>query len=155
MIKSPYLLLVTVLVLCVSPLLGSAQDMDFKSIKMTIAQRATVKEEKDNVIEYDFDGVRIYLVADVNANRMRMMSGIVEESKLEKADLLILMKSNFDKALDAKYALSNGVLWSVYAHPLKELKKDQLVDALYQVRNLVTNYGTSYQSTDLVYGGGE
>ena len=81
-------------------------------------------------------------------------AGVIEESKLKEEDLKTMMEANFDRALDAKYALSNGVLWSVYAHPLKELQKEQLIDAIYQVKNLVNNYGTSYTSTDFIFGGG-
>ena len=64
------------------------------------------------------------------------------------------MEANFDRALDAKYAIANGVLWSVFAHPLKELTKEQTIDAFNQVRNLVYNYGSSYTSTDILFGGG-
>lgn len=130
-----------------------AQEMDFKNLKLTLAQRAQVIEEDNNVIQYELDGLRIYLITDENANRMRLMSPVQEESKLTSDDLTTLMKANYDRALDAKYAISNGILWSVYAHPLKELTKEQLIDALYQVKNLVNNYGTTYTSTDFVFGG--
>ena len=76
-------------------------------------------------------------------------SGAVKALQLE---LKKMMEANFDRALDAKYALSNGVLWSVYVHPLKELQKEQLIDALYQVKNLVNNYGTTYNSADFIFG---
>lgn len=129
--------------------------MDFKNLKLALAQRATVIEENNNVVEYELDGLRIYLITDESANRMRLMSAVQEESKLTSDDLTVLMKANYDRALDAKYAISNGVLWSVYAHPLKELTKEQVTDAMYQVKNLVINYGTTYTSTDFVFGGSD
>ena len=132
------------IVLTFSALMG--QDMDYKKLKLTLAQRAIVVDEQSNMVEYDLDGVHIYLVTDESANRMRLMAGVVEQSK---------MQANFDKALDAKYALSRGVLWSVFAHPLKELDQEQVVDALYQVKNLVNNYGTTYTSTDFIFNTGE
>jgi len=130
-----------------------SQKMDFKTLKLTIAQKAVIVKEDDNVIEYQLDKVRIYLIADENANRMRLMAGVIEESKMSKEDLVKVLEANYDKALDAKYALSNEVLWSVFTHPLRELSPEQVVDALNQVRNLVNNYGTTYTSTDLVFGG--
>ncbi|MEM8566726.1 MAG: hypothetical protein AAGF85_09705 [Bacteroidota bacterium] len=139
--------------LCLSGIVG-AQDMDLKSLKLALAQRAVVVSENGSSVEYTLDGIQIYLITDESSNRMRLMAGIVEESKVEAEDLKKLMEANFDRALDAKYALSNGVLWSVYAHPLKELHKEQLIDALYQVKNLVNNYGTTYNSTDFIFGGG-
>ncbi|MEO9802248.1 MAG: hypothetical protein ABJF04_03320 [Reichenbachiella sp.] len=129
-----------------------AQEMDFKTIKLLIAKEATVVKENDNVVEYNFKGMPLILITDENANRMRIMAGVVEQSVLKEEDLVTLMEANFDRALDAKYALANGILWSVFAHPLKQLENDQLIDALYQVRNLVATYGTTYQSTNLQYG---
>ena len=132
-----------------------SQEMDLKGLKLTLAQRAVVVEESNNIVEYDLDGVHIYLITDESANRMRLMAGVIEQSKLKEDDLVVLMEANFDRALDAKYALSNNVLWSVFAHPLKELEKEQAIDALYQVKNLVNNYGSSYTSTDFVFGGND
>lgn len=132
--------------------ISNAQEMDFKTIKLLIAKEATVIKENNNIVEYDFKGMPLILITDENANRMRIMAGVVEQSKLTEEDLVTLMEANFDRALDAKYALADGILWSVFAHPLRQLKNDQLVDALYQVRNLVTTYGTTYQSTNLQYG---
>mgnify|MGYP001793697197 FL=1 len=129
-----------------------AQDMDLKSLKLALAQRAVVVAENGPSVEYELDGVQIYLITDESANRMRLMAGIMEESKVEAEQLKKMMEANFDRALDAKYALSNGVLWSVYAHPLRELQKEQLIDALYQVKNLVNNYGTTYHSADFIFG---
>ncbi len=130
-----------------------SQDMTFKKLKLTLAKKATVKDEKDNVIHYELDGVVIYLITDENSNRMRLMAGVIEQNKLTKEDLEKLLEANYDKALDAKYALSNDILWSAFTHPLKELTAEQATDALYQVKNLVNNYGSSYHSTDIVFGG--
>ncbi len=130
-----------------------AQSTSFEDLKLILAREATIVEENENVIQYKVGELPLYLIVDESANRMRMMSPIVEESKLSQEDLKTLMASNFDRALDAKYATSNGVLWSVYAHPLKELYKDQVIDAFNQVRNLVYNYGTTYSSTTMVFGG--
>ncbi len=142
-------------VLLATSLGAYGQEMDLKALKLALAQRAVVVEENNNVVEYDLDGVHIYLITDESANRMRLMAGVIEQSKLKQQDLVKLMEANFDRALDAKYALSNGVLWSVFAHPLRELEKEQVVDALYQVKNLVNNYGSTYTSTDFVFGGND
>jgi len=64
-----------------------------------------------------------------------------------------LLEANFDRALDAKYCLYEGFVCSVFTHPLKELQDHQFVDALQQVVNLANNYGTTFTSTDFVFGG--
>ena len=145
------LLTILLLVLCIVQ--AKAQTTSFEDLKLILAKEATIVQENENVIQYKVGELQLYLIVDENANRMRMMSPVVEESKLSQEDLKVLLASNFDRALDAKYATSKGVLWSVYAHPLKELYKDQVIDAFNQVRNLVYNYGTSYSSTTVVFGG--
>lgn len=135
------------------PLINHAQDMDFKKLKLVLAKEAVIVQESGNVVIYELNGVKIYLITDENANRMRLMAGIIETGELTKKDMSTLMEANYDRALDAKYAISDEVLWAVYVHPLQELYEKQIVDALYQVFALVKNYGTSYTSTDMIFGG--
>jgi len=35
------------------------------------------------------------------------------------------MQANFDSALDARYAIAKGKLWSAFIHPLSELNEEQ------------------------------
>ncbi len=141
------------LAICILPFFTNAQQMDLKQMKLVLAKEAVVVKESGNAVEYDFNDLTVYLIADPNANRMRLMAGVVETKDLTKEDLDILMEANFDRALDAKYAISDKVLWAVYAHPLKELQEKQVIDALYQVFSLVKNYGTTYTSTEMIFGG--
>lgn len=134
-------------------ILVSGQETTFDDLKLILAREATVDKEEENVVHYSVDQLPVYLIVDEDANRMRLMSPVVETKDLSEEDLNKLMESNFDRALDAKYAISEGILWSVYAHPLRELYKDQIIDAFNQVRNLVYNYGTSYASTTMLFGG--
>lgn len=129
------------------------QETTFDDLKLILAREATIVKEEGNMVQYSVDQLPIYLIVDPAANRMRLMAPIIEEKDLNEQDLKALIKANFDRALDAKYAVSDGVLWSVYAHPLRELYKDQLIDAFNQVRNLVYNYGTTYASTTMLFGG--
>ena len=141
----------SLLMLCLA-LSSIGQETTFDDLKLILAQEATIEKEEASMVQYSVDQLPIYLIVDEQANRMRLMAPVVEEKELAEQDLKILMEANFDRALDAKYAVSNGVLWSVYAHPLKELYKEQVIDAFNQVRNLVYNYGTSYTSTIMVFG---
>ena len=102
--------------------------------------------------QVEYKGLPLIVIVDVKANRMRIISPIVEDKKLTSADLVKLMEANFSRALDAKYSIYNKILWSSYAHPLGELTEAQFRDALNQVYNLVKNYGTTYTSTGVVFG---
>jgi hypothetical protein len=45
--------------------------------------------------------------------------GVVEE--LDPDLLHVLLQANYDRALDARYAMRNRELWSVVVHPLATL----------------------------------
>jgi hypothetical protein len=90
-------------------------------------------------------------VTDENHNRMRIISPIIEEFKLSNSDRQKLLEANFHTALDARYAIANDFLWAVFIHPLKELSKEQVMDAINQVYTAVLTYGTTYNSTGLSF----
>jgi hypothetical protein len=92
-------------------------------------------------------------VTDERADRMRIMTPIVRRSAVTDDELATLLEANFDRALDAKFALHQGHVWSVFVHPLSKLDEAQLVDAARQVATLADNYGTTYTSSPLVFGG--
>ena len=92
-------------------------------------------------------------IYDEGANRMRIISPIVERGKLGEEELLNALVANFHSVLDVKYALSDEIIWSVYAHPLKELSEAQIMDAIQQVYAAAITFGKSYSSTNLVFPG--
>ena len=96
----------------------------------------------------------LLVVTDQYHNRMRIMTPIIAQDQLDKDELTRLLEANYDRALDAKYALSEGALWSVFTHPLKELTDEQFIGCVGQVATLADNFGTSYASGNLFFGGG-
>ena len=63
------------------------------------------------------------------------------------------MAANFHTALDGRYATSEGVLYAAFIHPLSPLTEEELASALRQVAALARNFGTTYSSDALLYGG--
>lgn len=92
-------------------------------------------------------------ITDANANRMRIISPVAEVNKLDEDLLKKSLTANFHSVLDAKYAISDNVLWSVFIHPLQELTETQLEDAIYQVYNANVTFGSSFSSTNLIFPG--
>lgn len=129
--------------------------MNNQRLDNLIKQQAEVLKSQLGYWELKFENRNIIIVTDEAHNRMRIISGIIEEKKIKKSELSVLLSANFDKALDAKYAIYNGYLWSVFTHPLGELEDEQFIDALKQVKTLADNYGGSYTSSDLIFGGGK
>jgi hypothetical protein len=96
--------------------------------------------------------VTVYVVSDVEHDRMRIMAPIGELRVTDSSFLSILLQANFDRALDAKYALRKKELWSVFMHPLSTIVPDDLGTFVDQVVQLVKNTGTTYASSDLIFG---
>ena len=63
-----------------------------------------------------------------------------------------MMEANFATALDARYAVFEGIVWAVFGHPLDSLRERDLVSRLQQVVSLVKTAGTTYLSSDLKFG---
>ncbi len=98
---------------------------------------------------------QVGVITDEAADRMRIMTPVVEDSQLPAEQARTLLEANFDRALDARYAVSRGYVWSAFIHPLSALSEKEFVDGARQVVTLAENYGTSYTSTDLVFQGGQ
>ena len=99
-------------------------------------------------------GRDVLVITDARHNRMRIMSPVAAQDQLDKAELIRLLEANFASALDSKYALRDQTLWSVFTHPLAELTDEQFLDCMAQVANLADNFGRSYASSNLTFGGG-
>lgn len=93
----------------------------------------------------------ITVLCDVEADRMRFMAPVADADDVGEGELRELLLANFDRALDAKYALWHDAVWSTYMHPLASLTFDEFTSGLEQVLALAQNYGTSYASTDLYF----
>lgn len=99
------------------------------------------------------DKVPMMSITDTGHNRMRIISPIGNSKNLNEALIKAALVANFHTALDVKYAVSDGVLWSVFIHPLKELTAHQVKDAVSQVYHANVNFGTTFASTSLSFPG--
>lgn len=127
--------------------------MNPQRLSTIIAQVSDTLVTSGNSIQFIYKKIPLFCIYDENANRMRIISPIIETKDLEEEQLLNALVANFHTALDVKYALSDEVLWSVFLHPLKELADHQLLDAIDQVYKASVTFGTTYSSTNLVFPG--
>lgn len=97
----------------------------------------------------------VYIITSEKANRMRIISPIETSKDLGKDKLYRMMQANFDSALDARYSIAKGKLWSAFIHPLNELTDEQFFSGLAQTITLVNSYGDTYSSGALIFGGGD
>lgn len=130
---------------------------------MTVARIARLIEAIDPEAE-EMDGRAWQLkvedriaivVTDAAADRMRIMTPVAKADHLGEAMLKRLMQANYDTALDARYALAQDILWGVFIHPLSSLDDDLFLSGLGQTINVARNFGTTFSSGALSYGGGD
>jgi hypothetical protein len=97
----------------------------------------------------------VIITTNESANRMRIFTPVVGADELTEAILLRVMQANFDSALDARYAIAKGALWSTFIHPLRALDDEEFLQGLGQVYNLANTFGSSYSSGLLLFEGGD
>ena len=110
---------------------------------------------QQNVRELTVEGRRLMVVSDKNADRMRVMTPI---GKIEDLDVDVferLLQANFDAVLDARYAIAQNIVWSVYIHPLSPLTEGEFFSGLAQVVVAAETFGTTFTSGALVFRGGD
>ncbi len=131
----------------------NAQEMTADKLHGLIAQASDTLMINGNSIKFLYKEMPLICVYDENANRMRIITPIVETKDVEEEQLLNMLVANFHSALDVKYALSDEIIWSVFIHPLAELSDHQVLDAIDQVYSAGATFGTTYSSTNLVFPG--
>ena len=101
------------------------------------------------------DVIKAQIITDEKADRMRVIVPIVKVKDIEEGELLRLMQANFDSALDARYSIANGVIWSAFIHPLSALSDDEFISGLAQAITAAATFGSTYSSGALIFGGGD
>ena len=102
-----------------------------------------------------FDTIRAQIITDESADRMRVIVPIVKVEDIEEGELLRLMQANFDSALDARYSVANGVVWSAFIHPLSPLSDEEFISGLAQAMTAATTFGSTYSSGALIFRDGD
>ncbi|MFD2561969.1 hypothetical protein [Aquimarina rubra] len=133
---------------------SQAQNMNNDTLGEIITKKADTLGGIPGNWQFVYKETAMLCITDAKNNRMRIIAPIMESSNLDKDLLLDSMTANFHSALDVKYAISNGILWSAYVHPLKELSTEQVESAISQVYLAAKTFGTTFSSTELLFGAG-
>ena len=146
--------LITTVILATS-LFSFSQKMNNETLQEIYTSVSDTIQGELGAWQFHVKDVTMVSITDINHNRMRIISPIADVVSLDDDHIKAALVANFHTALDVKYAITDGILWSVFVHPLKELSEDQVRDALSQVYYANVNFGTSYASTSLVFPGSE
>lgn len=131
----------------------AAEKMTQKRMESIVKGLATKSEGEKGRVSFYYQEILIYLISDPVYNRMRLIAPIAKYADLERKHVDAAMISNFHLALDARYAVTQGVLYSAYLHPLNELTDVQIESAVKQVATLALTFGTQYTSGELTFAG--
>jgi len=132
-----------------------AQNMTVKQIGKILKKETKITEGDDGIWTVNYAEHPVMVVTDDKANRMRVFSPIVALEEINEKALVKMLEANFHSALDAKYSIWEGVVISVFTHPLQQLSEAQIIDAIQQVVRLVDTFGTTFSSTEFIFNGKE
>ncbi|MFK8053017.1 MAG: hypothetical protein AB8F65_08570 [Woeseiaceae bacterium] len=134
---------------------SSLEAMTVDRIESIVARLDDDYQRNANTIAFSFAERELLIIADPNADRMRVLTPVNEADALDSDELRRLMQANFDSALDARYAIANGMLWSTFIHRLGSLNDEELLSGIGQTINTADTFGTTYTSGEMVFGGGD
>ena len=112
-------------------------------------------EVRDNLIAFKLQEREVLIVHDAKNDRMRMLSPIARVGILDEAIMMRMLQANYDSVLDARYAVADGLVWSVFIHPLGNLQEEDMISAIAQVVTAAETFGTAFASGAMVFGGGD
>jgi len=133
------------------PVLSFSQEMNNKKLNEIYISVSDSVQGNKGAWRLFVKEVQLISFTDSIHNRMRIISPIADANALNDELIKAALVANFHTALDVKYAVSEGVLFSVFIHPLKELSENQVRDALSQVYHANINFGTTFASTSLSF----
>lgn len=139
------------LFLCLVGSLSAQNDMNNRKLRKILQAEAEAIQGKLGRWELLLDQRLVMVITDDEADRMRIFTPVIPEDEIADEELRNMLIANFHTALDAKYCLFEGFVISIYTHPLKALRKEQVQDALRQVVTLADNFGTTYSSSEFVF----
>lgn len=126
--------------------------LNAQSISQLIDEVSTLLESGEGCWKIEYGKRILFLIVDEEHDRVRVMTPIMKEDDLEEDDLWDVMEANFDRSLDARYAIGDGVLWSLFLHPLTDLSRSLFLEGMDQVVTLANNFGGSFCSSDIIFG---
>jgi len=143
---------ILILLITLMSLSSSAQKMNNKKIEKILNLASDSISGSNGYWQFKYFDRYFLLITNETQNRMRIVSPIAEVATLDESYFKKSLEANYHTALDVKYAIADGLIWSVFIHPLKELSENQLNDAISQVYAAAATFGYAYSSTNLTFG---
>lgn len=144
-------LVVSTVLFCSGFVVKAEETMTQEYMEGFVAAVTDVESYQPGYLQFLYKSVRMALISDAEHDRMRIVAPIISVEDVTPEQLHISLESNYQQALDARYASSNGLLFSAYIHPISPLTEDQLMSAIRQVASLAITFGEDYTSGELEF----
>jgi len=130
-----------------TPLTGD----DLRDVISRIADESVAGE--GSIIRFRMGETTLICIYDEIHDRMRVVCPIAPLARVTEDERDLALEANFHSALDARYAASEGVLYSIFIHRLSSLAARDLVSGIEQTRKLALTFGREYTSGALHFWG--
>lgn len=127
--------------------------MTQEQLHAIIAETAKDVQVQGNMIAFRLGDTQLLAISDTAADRMRIIAPVKPLEQATPKELLASLYANFHTVLDARYAVSDGIIFAAYLHPLSPLTREQIVSAIQQVAAARESFGTGYSSGGPAFGG--
>jgi len=117
-----------------------------------LENEGTNVRSQGNQWQLDLENQTLLVIFDEASDRMRILTPVIPAADLTPEQVGNTLIANFHTALDARYAVTDNMLVSLFVHPLSSLQADDLRSALRQVASLANNFGTTYSSEAIIFG---
>jgi len=135
--------------------LPQGDKMSAASLKELIKKFDEDALTEGNAVQFELRERDLLLVYDESADRMRVITPIVNAALADEALMARMLQANYDAVLDARYAVANDLIWAVYIHKLSSVTQDDFLSGVAQVVSAAETFGTSFTSGAMVFGGGD
>lgn len=86
------------------------------------------------------DGADVYLISNPDTDRVQLIVGVPVNESVGVQHLVGMLNANFQPGLDARYALSDGVIFSIFVHRLTTLTEEDFVAGYRQALDLAKRF---------------
>ncbi|WP_299488257.1 hypothetical protein [Acaryochloris sp. IP29b_bin.137] len=138
-----------------SPERPQAASTTMDQLAAILREEATDVQVEAGQISFKYEGRTMLILTSAQHDRMRIIAPIQKATDLTSEQRDNMLLANFHTALDGRYAVSNGIVFATFLHPLSTLHEQDFRSALSQVHQLVQNFGTTYSSGALGFGAGQ
>ena len=131
---------------------NSLQVMTIERLETILQDETSDLQGENGQWQLTMEEQSLVVLADATNNRMRIVTPIAPANALSAQQVEAMLVANFHSALDARYAVTNGTVVSIFVHPLASLQEADLRSGLRQVTSLAITFGTRYSSGELGFG---